>query len=695
MTIPEGVLKIGEGAFAGCAVLTGVTVPEGAEEIEKEAFLGCAGLRRVTLPVGLARIGKCAFKDCVSLEEIHFPKGLCQIGESAFAGCVRLKEAMLPEGLTDMGRLAFYGCEGLLQAEIPGSLRELASSVFGDCVSLKRIVLHEGLEAVSIYAFSNCRSLSELELPRGLASVGYGSFQGCAGLTRLTIPKDTRLEFDGRTVPHQTTPFADSVSLTDIQVDGENPYYEAQDGGLYEKGCGNLIFWFGTGERAVIPAFVSRLAVGAFESRKDLKEFAVEPGNTKFIAQGPALYKLDKKKNPVLVCWALNQGEAVIAPGTVRIERRAFAGRDKLTGVRIPDSVTNIEREAFWGCASLEEVHIPGSVRTLRERTFFGCTRLKQVDFSEGLEKTEHSVFENCKALEELHFPQSMVHICASSFRGCTSLKRVTASKNLTSFPYRPHYNSREGLPYFSLEPSFLAGREACPEQLFGVLWCASEEDLARAALFQTGEEWKKAMGRRLEAEPELTDGIIRNMIVLLKEEGKPEKALWERAAAFVLAWKEQAGEEVLGAFYEMCREGACPVLDELEASASQAEDAADTVRAECAADAAQADSAESAADAAQAEGAESAKAQAERAAEENWIDGTLVQDMGRKVKQGVPYAGSGSPFSRPIPWRWKMRRLRRGRITFSPALGENSCICRCGSQCTGRKRFPRTAIRG
>ena len=59
---------------------------------------------------------------------------------------------------------------------------------------------------------------------------------------------------------------------------------------------------------------------------------------------------------------------------------------------------------------------------------------------------------------------------------------------------------------------------------------------MARAALFQTGEEWKKAMGRRLEAEPELTDGIIRNMIVLLKEEGKPEKALWERAAAFVLA---------------------------------------------------------------------------------------------------------------------------------------------------------------
>ena len=351
--------------------------------------------------------------------EVTIPEGVLKIGEGAFAGCVRLKEAMLPEGLTDMGRLAFYGCEGLLQAEIPGSLRELASSVFGDCVSLKRIVLHEGLEAVSIYAFSNCRSLSELELPRGLASVGYGSFQGCAGLTRLTIPKDTRLEFDGRTVPHQTTPFADSVSLTDIQVDGENPYYEAQDGGLYEKGCGNLIFWFGTGERAVIPAFVSRLAVGAFESRKDLKEFAVEPGNTKFIAQGPALYKLDKKKNPVLVCWALNQGEAVIAPG---------------------------------------------SVRTLRERTFFGCTRLKQVDFSEGLEKTEHSVFENCKALEELHFPQSMVHICASSFCGCTSLKRVTASKNLTSFPYRPHYNSREGLPYFSLEPSFLAGREACPE---------------------------------------------------------------------------------------------------------------------------------------------------------------------------------------------------------------------------------------
>ena len=122
VTIPEGVLKIGEGAFAGCAVLTGVTVPEGAEEIEKDAFLGCAGLRRVTLPVGLARIGKCAFKDCVSLEEIHFPKGLCQIGESAFAGCVRLKEAMLPEGLIKLPKP--FGA-GAPEGACVGGIRQL------------------------------------------------------------------------------------------------------------------------------------------------------------------------------------------------------------------------------------------------------------------------------------------------------------------------------------------------------------------------------------------------------------------------------------------------------------------------------------------------------------------------------------------------------------------------------------------
>ena len=39
--IPEGVTKIGNSAFYGCANLTSVTIPGSVKEIDKRVFQGC------------------------------------------------------------------------------------------------------------------------------------------------------------------------------------------------------------------------------------------------------------------------------------------------------------------------------------------------------------------------------------------------------------------------------------------------------------------------------------------------------------------------------------------------------------------------------------------------------------------------------------------------------------------------------
>ncbi len=69
-----------------------VTVPAGVEAIENGAFEG-SEVFRVELPEGLVKIGNRAFANCRELTDIVFPKSLKVIGNEAFAGCVNLDVA--------------------------------------------------------------------------------------------------------------------------------------------------------------------------------------------------------------------------------------------------------------------------------------------------------------------------------------------------------------------------------------------------------------------------------------------------------------------------------------------------------------------------------------------------------------------------------------------------------------------------
>lgn len=77
LTVPEGVTKIGEGAFA--SVTTGVTVDQESK------------LEKVTLPQSLTEISKYAFFKCVNLTEVVYSDKLEVIGIGAFEYCDSLQ----------------------------------------------------------------------------------------------------------------------------------------------------------------------------------------------------------------------------------------------------------------------------------------------------------------------------------------------------------------------------------------------------------------------------------------------------------------------------------------------------------------------------------------------------------------------------------------------------------------------------
>jgi len=80
IVIPEGVTKIGEGAFMNCRALTTVTLPSTLETMEAYAFRGCSALTTVTIPASLTSVD---FRDRES-------RGYIVGDGEIFVGCSKL-----------------------------------------------------------------------------------------------------------------------------------------------------------------------------------------------------------------------------------------------------------------------------------------------------------------------------------------------------------------------------------------------------------------------------------------------------------------------------------------------------------------------------------------------------------------------------------------------------------------------------
>ena len=101
VTIPEGVTKIGEGAFNG-SPLACITIPEGVEIIGKQAFNNCNKLVSISLPFTILKIEDEAFSHS-ALRSIIIPVGCTEIGERCFYECKDLKNIFVPSSVTKIG----------------------------------------------------------------------------------------------------------------------------------------------------------------------------------------------------------------------------------------------------------------------------------------------------------------------------------------------------------------------------------------------------------------------------------------------------------------------------------------------------------------------------------------------------------------------------------------------------------------
>ena len=118
------------------------------------------------------------------------------------------------------------------------------------------------------------------------------------------------------------------------------------------------------------------------------------------------------------------------------IGKNAFQSCTNLTGVTIPNSVTDIKLAAFCGCRNLKSVTIPGSVDNIEKGAFFYCG-LTNVTIGAGVKNIDNGAFECCAQLTTVVIPPSVTNIAALAFSGCTGLRDVSIGEGVTSLgPY-------------------------------------------------------------------------------------------------------------------------------------------------------------------------------------------------------------------------------------------------------------------
>lgn len=162
ITIPSTVTKIDEYAFAACDIenFYGSFATEDNKAIIYNDILisGAKGITTYTVPEGVKKIGTGAFEGA-DLQKIIFPNTLEVIGEQAFPLCP-LEGIALPESCHTIGGLAFHQCKSLKTFTANGKIDMLDSQAISSCDLLQSITFNEGVGV--IYGITDNPSLTRV-----------------------------------------------------------------------------------------------------------------------------------------------------------------------------------------------------------------------------------------------------------------------------------------------------------------------------------------------------------------------------------------------------------------------------------------------------------------------------------------------------------------------------------------------------
>lgn len=189
--LPDNIIAIGDGAFAGCTQLEQIIMGAALQEVGDYAFSGCESLYNIEFPATVSCVGDYAFDKCgLSRIDMSQCSNLSYIGKRAFAHNTALVEVVLPTAVATLGDAVFAGCIQLQQVTFPREVMQCGEGLFAAATQLAHIDLSlSNLALLPAWTFSGCMQLTDVQLPVSLVAIGEGAFSYCTQLADVALPE--------------------------------------------------------------------------------------------------------------------------------------------------------------------------------------------------------------------------------------------------------------------------------------------------------------------------------------------------------------------------------------------------------------------------------------------------------------------------------------------------------------------------
>ena len=419
--IPESVVRIGSHAFQSCehASFTELVIPDSVTALESAAIASCRGLKRVVMGENVTVIGGSAFSGCNSLSEVILNGKLRVIGSHAFSDCYDLAKINIPDSVIEIGDSAFYNCGSLKDISIPKSVTKIGDRAIArseDCIDDGRIVnvCITGYKntAARRYAKSHWVTFRDAESGKviryDLIPVPKAKIKKLtAGAGKINLLYDVvpdavyqiAVKKAGASVWKRHDAVKTSAVIKGLasgkqykvrvralrKIDGKYYYGKWSSVKKIKVRAGAAL---ALNDDPVRPQAVVRpmgqqagclktAANERIDSTGDYQYVVLQDGTAKIIKylRGAGVVKIP----------AALDGHQVTAIGA------AFYGKRLITGIEIPDTVTDIGVRAFSGTGIID-ITIPESVLRIGDHAFGNCENLERLYIPQNVEKIEGNI---------------------------------------------------------------------------------------------------------------------------------------------------------------------------------------------------------------------------------------------------------------------------------------------------------------